>query len=161
MEAIKAAGSVILGLAVFAALLFVCVLFIVGAATVSEKVLPILNIATVIGMILCVIILLPLTIFRTTRFIPVWGFFIASYIFGVDVWMYGFLVTYDLWGTGGILAGLFLGIVGVVPLGMIAAAFNGMWSVVLELAILLVVTYGVRMFALFLASSLDRAVVEA
>jgi hypothetical protein len=160
MEAIKAAGSVILGLAVLVALVFVGALFVVGAATVSEKALPILNVATVIGMIFCVVILLPLSVFRATRFVAVWGFFIASYIFGVDVWMYGFLVTYDLWGAGGILAGLVLGFVGVVPLGMIAAALNGLWPVVAELAFCIAVTYGSRMFSLFLANSLDRAAVE-
>lgn len=161
MEAIKAAGSLLLGLVFVAALVFIAALFIVGTAKVSEIALPFLTIASVIGVIICVVILLPLSIFRFTRIVSVWGFFIASYLFGAYVWMYGFFVTYNLWGAGGLLAGLFLGVVGVVPLGIIAAAFNGLWSIAAELAVLLVFTFGARMFALFLATSLDRAAIEA
>jgi hypothetical protein len=156
MEALKAAGSVILGLAVLAALVFVAALFIVGTATVSELALPILDVATAIGVLVCVLVLLPLSIFRATRIVAVWGFFVASYIFGVDVWMYGFLITYALWGAGGLLVGLILGIVGVVPLGMIASAVNGVWFVVFDLAFGVAITYGARVFSLFLANSLDR-----
>ncbi len=161
LEAIKSAGSIILGIAVLIALIFVSALFILGTATVSEKVLPFLNVATIISLIFCVIVLLPLLIVRATRFIPVWGLFIASYVFGVDVWMYGFLVTFDLWGAGGVFAGLLLGVVGIVPLGIIAAALHALWSTVGELAFGIAITYGARMFAVFLAATLDRATEEA
>lgn len=87
MEAIKAAGSVILFLVIIVALTFVGALSILGAASVSGKMLPILNAATIIGLIICVVVFLPLSILRATRFVPVWGFLIASYIFGVDAWM--------------------------------------------------------------------------
>jgi hypothetical protein len=86
---------------------------------------------------------------------------IASYVFGVDVWMYGFLVTFDLWGSIGVLFGLFLGVVGIVPLGMIAAALHALWPIVAELAFGMAITYGARMFAFFLAATLDRAAAEA
>jgi hypothetical protein len=99
MEGIKAAGAVILGIAGFTALIFVAFLFIEGTATVAETILPFLSAASAIGTIFCVVFLIPLSIFRATRIIAVWGFFIASYLFGLDVWMYGFLVTYDLWGV--------------------------------------------------------------
>jgi hypothetical protein len=73
------------------------------------------------------------------------------------MWMYGFLVTYDLWGGTGIFVGLLLGGIGVVPLAIIAAALKQMWTVVGELVYGLVVTYGARMFAFYLAKTLDRA----
>src|SRR5208282_5476694 len=107
-----------------------------------------------------VVVLLPLSIFRAPRIVSVWGFLIASYVFGVDVWMYGFLVTFDLWGSIGVLFGLFLGVVGIVPLGMIAAALHALWSIVAELAFGIAITYGARMFAFFLAGTLDRASAE-
>jgi hypothetical protein len=77
------------------------------------------------------------------------------------MWMYGFLVTYDLWGGTGIFFGLLLGGIGVVPLAIIAAALNQMWTLVGELVFGLVVTFGPRMFAFYLAKTLDRAAEEA
>jgi hypothetical protein len=61
------------------------------------------------------------------------GFVIASHLFGLGMWMYGFLVTYDLWGGTGIFVGLLLGGIGGVPLAIIAAALKQMWTVVGEL----------------------------
>jgi hypothetical protein len=67
-------------------------------------------------------------------------------------------VTYQLWGGAGIITGLVLAGVGVVPLGIAAAAINGIWYYVVELIFGLFVTYGTRAFALFLANSLERPV---
>ena len=83
------------------------------------------------------------------------GFFIVSYIFGLGVWMYGFLVTYQFWGGTGTFIGLLLGVVGVVPLGIIAAALHGTWYYVGELIIGIAITYQARVFALFLMKPLE------
>jgi hypothetical protein len=109
MEAIKTSGAAILGVTVFVAMIFVAVLLIEGTATVAGQVLPFLISATNIGTVFCIVFLLPLLLFRATRIFSIWGLFIASYLFGLGVWMYGFLVTYDLWGGGGVFIGLVLG----------------------------------------------------
>jgi hypothetical protein len=160
MEAIKTASAIILGFTVLVALIFVAVLFIEGTATVAGKVLPFLSSITNIGTVFCVVFLLPLSLFRVTRIVSIWGFFIASYLFGLCVWMYGFLVTYDLWGGGGVFIGLVLGGVGIVPLGIIAAALKGLWFIVGDLVYGIALTYGARIFALYLASKADRVVEE-
>ena len=157
MSAIKAAGAVILGLAGLAGFIFLVAVLINGTAFLAEKILPLLITATNIATLLCIVVLLPLALFRRTRIVSVWGFFIASYIFGLGVWMYGFLVTYDLWGGTGVFIGLVLGIVGVVPLGIIAAALHGMWYYAAELIYGLVLTYGARTFAIYLMRKLERA----
>ena len=46
--------------------------------------------------------------------------------------MYGFVVTYEIWGGGGVLIGLMLGIVGIVPLEIIAASWHSEWVIVAE-----------------------------
>lgn len=134
-------------------------MFYLGAEKVSEATLPALNYATVIALI--IIFLLPLSVFKTTRFISTWGFLIASFIFGIDVWMYGFLVTLHFWGVGGVFVGLCLVGIGVVPLGMIAAALHSSWDVVVGLAFGIAMTYGTRMLSFYLAHTLahtlDRA----
>lgn len=161
MEAIKTVGAAILGVTVFVAMIFVAVLLIAGTATVAGKVLPFLISATNIGTVFCIVFLLPLSLFRATRIVSVWGFFIASYLFGLGVWMYGFLVTYDLWGGRGVFIGLVLGVVGIVPLGIIAAALKGLWFIAGDLVYGIALTYGARAFALYLAVKIDRAAEEA
>ena len=156
MEAIKTAGAAILGVTAFVAIIFVAVLLIEGTATASAKVLPFLIRATDIGTVFCVVFLLPLSLFKATRIVSLWGFLIASYLFGLSIWMYGFLVTYDLWGGTGVFIGLVLFAVGVVPLGIIAAALNGLWFVAGDLVYGIALTYGARAFALYLAARADR-----
>lgn len=155
MSEIKTAGSVLLGLAAFVCLLFLIVFLINETAFIVDKLLPLLITASDVALILCIVILLPLSLFRVTRAAALWGFFIASYIFGLGVWMYGFLVTYQLWGGTGIFIGLFLGVVGVVPLGIIASTLHGIWYYVGELILGLALTYAARAFALFLEKTLQ------
>lgn len=157
MEALKAAGSVIAGLAIFAALVFIGVVFILGAETVSERALPFFSTATVLAIVFCVVILLPLSILRATRIVSVWGFFIASYVVGVYIWMFSFLITYSLWGAGAVFIGLcFVGI-GILPLAIIAVVTQGLWSAVVNLLLGIVILYGTRIFAIYLAASFENA----
>jgi hypothetical protein len=156
-SAFKIAGATFLALAAFLAVIFLLTFLIVGTAFVAQKILPFLITVGDIALAMC-IILLPLSLFYHTRAVALWGFFITSYVFGLGVWMYGFVVTYQLWGGAGIITGLVLAGVGVVPLGIAAAAINGIWYYVAELIFGLFVTYGTRAFALFLANSLERPV---
>ena len=155
MNAIKTAGTVILGIAAFFCLLFLIAILINGTAFIADKLLPYLITAGDVSLGLCIVILIPLSLFRVSRIVALWGFFIASYIFGLGVWMYGFLVTYQFWGGTGIFIGLLLGVVGVVPLGIIAAALHGIWYYVGELIFGLAITYTARVFALFLVKTLE------
>jgi hypothetical protein len=157
MNAIKTGGAIALGIAVFLGLIFLAVFFIKGAAYVSVVALPYLDIAAAIGFVICILIFLPLSIFRVTRAVACVGLFIASYIFGIELWMYGFIVTYALWGGVGIFLGLCFGGVGVVPLGLIAATLHGEWYPVAQILFGLVTTFGARGFAAYLAKKVDEA----
>jgi hypothetical protein len=157
MNAIKAGGAVAVGIAAFVGLIFLAVFFIKGAAYVSVVVLPYLDVAASIGFLICILALLPLSIFRATRVISCVGFLIASYVFGIELWMYGFLVTYALWGGIGIFLGLCFAGVGVVPLGLVAAALHGEWYPVAQLLFGLVTTFGARGLAAYLAHKIDEA----
>ncbi len=149
------------GLAILAALVFVGGVFILGAEAVSEKALPFFGIATVLAIVFCLVIFLPLSIFRATRIVPIWGIFIASYVFGVYTWMFSFLVTFSLWGVGGVFVGLCLAGIGIFPLAIIAAALHALWSTVGNLAFGIVITCGTRIFSFYLATTLDRAAKQA
>ncbi len=150
MEALKNVGWGLLGIATLVAMLFVAALSIKGMAWVSVHVLEYLIPFNNIVAMVCIVLLLPLAPFRKTRIVPAYGLYVASFVFGACVWMYGFIVTYEIWGVGGVFTGLMLGIVGIVPLGIIAASWNSEWVVVAGLIIGLVLTYGARAIAFWL-----------
>jgi hypothetical protein len=152
MESLKGVGGILFGIMMFSALIAVPILLIMGAAAISPIVLPFLNATGTILFICCIVVFCPLSLFRGTRFVAFWGFFVSSYIFGFTVWLYGLLVTYTLWGIFGVILGLVLAGIGVVPLGIIAALINGMWFVVGNLVFGLILTYGARVYATHLGN---------
>ena len=68
-----------------------------------------------------VVILLPLSLFRATRGFAGAGIIYSSYLFGLTTWFLGATVTFATWGWTGLLIGLVIAGVGVVPTGILAA----------------------------------------
>jgi hypothetical protein len=155
-QTLKGAGIFLAGIVGAAAFIFLLAVYIAGLLWVSKNVLDYLNIAAAIAFAACVLVLLPLSLFRMTRNVSACGFYISSVIFGVATWILGFLVTFQHWGVTGLFVGLFLAGVGIVPIGMLASAFDAVWPQVGDLALGLVVTFGARMVALMLAQRMDR-----
>ena len=65
-------------------------------------------------------------------------------------------MTLQYWGAIGVFVGVIMGVVGIVPLGMLASAFHSDWSAVGQLALGLVLTFGARMAAFMVAARMDR-----
>jgi hypothetical protein len=84
------------------------------------------------------------------------GIFGASFIFGLCTWILGFLATYEYLGSTGVFVGLVSGIVGIVPVGILAALFHADWTSAIFLTIGLVLTCGARSFAMWLAIKIGR-----
>jgi hypothetical protein len=155
MEKLKNAGVFALLLGSLILLLVVVGILINGIAWVCENFVSYFIIATHVVAAVCVVVLLPMSLFRATRAIAALGLIISAYLFGLSIWMYGFLVTYNLWGGVGLVVGLLLGIIGVVPLGIFAAAVHSHWWIVGELVYGLALTYAAAMLALWLAARID------
>jgi hypothetical protein len=160
MEALKNVGWGLLGIAIIAPLVFVAALLINGIAWVSGHVLEYLITLNNIVTVMCIVFLPPLALFRKTRVVPAYGLYVASFVFGVCVWVYGFMVTYEIWDGVGVLIGLMLGIVGIVPLGIIAALWHSEWVIAAELTYGVVLTYGARAIALWLRAKIERREME-
>jgi uncharacterized membrane protein YuzA (DUF378 family) len=90
----------------------------------------------------------------------VYGLYVSSIIFGASTWLAGFLTTYIYFGGFGVFIGLVMGLVGIVPLGIIAAMFHSDWPAIAFLLVGLALTFGVRFLAVWLASVVDRASYE-
>src|SRR5438445_19909 len=101
MEALKGIGAAILGLGILVGLLVIAVFSIYGIAWASVKVYEYVLVVNSFAFLVSLFVLLPCAIFRPTRKIAAFGLFGASFIFGLTVWIYGFLVTYATWGLFG------------------------------------------------------------
>ena len=108
-----------------------------------------------IAFLICLIILAPLALIRKTREFSGAGFYIASYIFSANLWVWAFLLTYEIWGVTGLIIGLMIAGVGVVPIAMLASLFNGEWSIFAQLILLLILTFGLRTLGLHLGDFAD------
>jgi hypothetical protein len=112
--------------------------------------------AFAIAFVLCIFVFLPLALFHGTRKVSAYGLFISSVVFGLATCTFGFSITLFYWGASGVLVGLFLGIVGIVPVGVLASVFNTDWSSIGELAFGSVITVGARIIAFKLANEIDH-----
>jgi hypothetical protein len=150
-EKLKNLASIVFGFAVMIGLAFLPFIFIKGAFWASENILPTLAKAGWIALALVFLVLLPLSIFRALRAFTGTAIYLSSYLFGLICWLFGFIITYSLWGIWAIIIGmLFLG-VGVVPIAMIASLFKGAWQFLIVLLVLTVLTFGTRIGGFFIA----------
>jgi hypothetical protein len=114
--------------------------------------LPFYELALVIG----IFVLLPLTFWRKTRGAAGVGLVVTSYIFGITTWLLGAAVTFGSFGWFGLIVGLLVLGIGVVPLGIIGAIFkldNG--GLALVLFVMVVVTLGARFRGDYAASKTE------
>jgi len=155
-EKLKNLGWGILGIAFFVIIALLIGLFIHGGAWLSAKVYPILTVIFGITFGIALFVLTPISILKKARGFAGNGIVISSFIFGLTLWVWSFLLTYTLWGGLGIFIGLFLFGVGVVPIAMLATAFKGMWAIFGQLIFLTILTFGSRFFGVFLIERYNR-----
>lgn len=156
METLKSIGGTLLGIAVFVGVIIATVLFFTLGAKVAFEIAPFIN--WLAGILFTVnLVLLLVAIIPKTRGVVGLIIYISSYVYGLSAWIYGLAVTLALWGLLAVIIGIFLGGVGVVPIGMLAAIFNGEWGIFWTLLLTVVLTYGSRMIGYALANSADAS----
>ncbi len=109
-----------------------------------------------LALAVAVFVLLPLTIWRKTRGAAGAGLMVTSYIFGLTTWLFSAAVTFGSFGWFGLIIGLLVLGVGVVPLAIIGAIFkldNG--GLALVLFVMVVVTFGARFGGAYAASKTE------
>lgn len=109
-----------------------------------------------IALAIVLFVLLPLAAWRKTRAAAGFCLVFTSYIFGATTWFLGAAVTFGSFGWLGLIIGLFIFGVGVVPLGIIGAFFkldiNGLG---LSLCVMLVITLAARFAGAYFVSKAD------
>ena len=155
MEALKSVGGVMLAIVIFIAILVGSVLLFTLGVQASIVVAPYIYLVAGILFLFNIFTLLS-TVIAKARKIAGSILYVSSYIYGLATWIYGLFVTLSLWGVLAIIIGLLLGGVGVVPIGMLAAIFNGKWDIFFKLLILIVLTYGTRLIGAALIESYEQ-----
>lgn len=155
-EKIKTLGSIALTVAVFAALLFASVALLKGTTVAAAWALPLLS--SIVGFItvLGLPILLLLAGIPTTRFIAGGGFITASYFYGATLWIVAFFFTLETWGWLAVIIGIFMAGVGVVPIAILAGLFHREWSMIGQLLLGVLLTFGCRLFGHFLVAKAEE-----
>jgi len=149
-DKLKSLGSILLGFCCMVVSIFIIMLFIKGGVWLSERVYPWLVIINGILLLAVIFLLLPLAIFRRTRPYAGGGIYFSSFFFGLTLFVWSLLITYSLWGVVGIVIGLLLMGFGIVPIAILACLFHGLWSIIGQLLLLLVISLGSRFFGIFL-----------
>jgi hypothetical protein len=161
MNFLKSIGALALVTVGFVLLIFLADVFISGTAQVSVWLLPILSEVGGYTFLVCLFLLLPMAMFRRTRFVSAIGLFAASYIFGAETWIIGFLLTYAFWGAVGIFVGLMIAGIGVVPLALIALAIHKAWEMAGELLLWVILTFGCRFAAVYIGEKTPQPIASA
>lgn len=160
-EKLKNLGRGIFGTAFFVIIVLLSGLliglFIHGGAWLNAKIYPFLVVIFVITFGIALFILTPISIFKKARGFAGNGLVISSFIFGLTLWVWSFLLAYIIWGGLGIFIGLSLFGVGVVPIAMLATLSKGMWTILGQLIFLIILYFGSRFFGVFLTESYNRS----
>jgi len=143
-EVLKGVGRGALWVVSAGAALFATVFLIRGGAWLSDRIWPWIVTGIQITFGVNVLIALPMLMFRAARKTAAWVLFVSSYVYGLGVWVQGFLVTYILWGWIALTIGLVFGVIGVVPMAALACVFNGQWKSLMEIFVLVALYYGTR-----------------
>lgn len=141
---INSLSGCLLGIIFLVGIGLIALLFIQGGVWLSEKALPYFLGLARITFAVVVAILLPMTAFHRTQRFAASGLINAAALFGITLWVWGLVLTYNLWGGGAVLVGIFLLGVGVVPLAMLATLMAQMWQTFGQLILLALLTYGTR-----------------
>ncbi len=151
VENLKNVGWTILGIGFFLLLILIAALMLNGAVWVGEHVIGWLFSAAWIVFAINLFILLPLGLFRKTGVFGGIAMYYSSFVFGLTLWFLGLLLTYFAWGFLGVIAGLILGGVGVVPVAMLAMLFDGEFFTLVVLLVLTALTFGTKFLGVVLA----------
>ena len=93
---------------------------------------------------------------RPTRSVCGFVLYAASAAVALDIWLWSIVTVKSLWGTLATIIGLLLGLVGVVPMALIASLFHRAWLPLGYLVINLVILYFMQFVAGLMFESAGR-----
>jgi uncharacterized protein DUF4339 len=157
VQGIAAARNLFLFLAGIAAIWTLCMLYLYEEIWVTDQLIRYAIWAAGLGIVLMPVVVLPLAFIKATKKASAFGLLASSYVFGTCMWMMGTLTAYFYWGFKGLMVGILLFGIGVVPIGLLAGLLNADWTVVMIIGMGMMLTYGARVGAFWLEAFLNAA----
>ena len=153
-EKIKGFGSGILGIIIFLGMCIIPFILIFGALKVSAFLYPIISVLAGASIGLFLLIILPLSLFKSLHKHLAGLSFILSYIVGASVFMFSFLTIFYYLGW---IAFFFMFMFHVVsPIAAIGLFFKGEWGAGFSIVMGLIFTYGMRFYGIWLATQVEK-----
>lgn len=154
---LKSTGNIIIGI-LGGLLIFVLLpLFLIyGGVWIGNKILPILAMICLFVFLTNLIITLPMSFIKKLRELSSVLFLISSYVFGLTLWFESLVITFYLWGLFGVIVGLGLMGIGVLPIALFLTVINGHWLELIELLLLLIMTALTRWYSYWLAVKAEK-----
>jgi CheY-like chemotaxis protein len=100
---------------------------------------------------ICAFVLFPLSLFKLTRPFAGLGFLLSSYVFGATLFGLCCAIVFGVWGYSGLIGGLLLGGIGIVPVALLAALVHPASVTFWPLPVGLALTFGTRWLGLRLS----------
>jgi hypothetical protein len=95
---------------------------------VFGKIYPLVSDIAVAVFAIDLIIVLPISLLKKAKGISGTILFFSSYLFGMQLWLSGLMLSLQIWGIWAVIIGLLFFGVGVVPIAMIATLVTGKWN---------------------------------
>ena len=143
-KSLNSVGCFIFAIAAIVGSILAFGLFIRGGVWFTDKILPVLLVFSVGVFIFNVIVCIPLAFFRRTKLFAGKALFLSSFFYSVLLWLGCLVITFKLWGWFGIIIGLVLLGVGLVPIAVIATLVAGLWGILLHIILLILVIWIAR-----------------
>lgn len=153
-EKIKSFGSGILGIIIFLGFCIIPFIFIFGALKVSEFLYPIISVLAGASIGLFLLIILPLSLFKSLRTHLAGISFILSHVVGASVFMFSFLTIFYYLGWIAFFLMFMFQIVS--PIAAIGLFFKGQWVAGFSIILGLIFTYGMRFYGIWLATLAEQ-----
>lgn len=158
---IKNAGGVLMGLAFMLGMLALGAALLTGAAVFSLWVLKWTFPCFLITVLVSVFLLGPASLFPPSRGFAAMGLIVASHVFGAILWVWAMAYAYTVWGFFGVIVGLMLFGVGVVPVALLAALLHGDWATLGLIVFAGILAIGLRILGNWLAEKVDQMTYRA
>jgi len=158
-EKVKGFGTGILGILMFLGFMILPFIFIFGILKVSEFLYPIISVLAGASIGLFLLIILPLSLFKSLHNHLAGISVILSHVVGASVFMFSFLTIFYYLGWLAFFLMFMFQIVS--PIAAIGLFFKGQWGAGFSIIIGLIFTYGMRFYGIWLSTLAERRVSSA